>query len=121
MTHLSDSELVVLKARALAAQVSGAHLAHAESHIMALVDEVLALRGGKKVTVKEMVAKPATVAILDEAKAAGVTVQTAHSIEELADQLSKDLSGEKDAHDLAVDKVEAEVKASKESKKKGKS
>jgi uncharacterized Fe-S cluster-containing radical SAM superfamily enzyme len=116
MAHLTDSELVVLKARALAAQVSSSHLAHAESHIMALVDEVLTLRGGKKVAIKDMV-KPATVAVLDEVKAAGVEVKTAVSIEALADQLSKDLSGEKDAHDLAVDKVEAEVKASKGSKK----
>lgn len=116
MAHMTDSELVVLKARALAAQVSSAHLAHAEAHIMALVDEVLALRGGKKVALKEMV--PEAKRALEEAMtdpnfAAKVTAGDTAPF-----SMNKD---EKDGpNDLAVDKTEAEVKASKDSKKKGK-
>jgi hypothetical protein len=59
MAHSSDSDLKALKERALAAWVSGAHLAHAELHLMNLIDEVLALRGGKKNALKEKVSEHA--------------------------------------------------------------
>jgi len=54
MAHLSDSELKELKERAHKAWLNGAFLAHAEHHIMDLIDEVLELRaGGKKNALKE--------------------------------------------------------------------
>jgi hypothetical protein len=120
MAQKTDTELHALKARAHAAQVTGAHLAHAETHIMALVDELLALRnGGKKIALKETF-KPAAAKVLEAVKEVDMPMAVATTVEELATQLEADIKGEKDAHDLAVDKIEAETKAKKETKgKKG--
>lgn len=112
MAQMTDSELLVLKARALAARVSGAHLAHAEAHIMELVDEVLAHRRGQqekegKIALREIPLNAAHA--LKAVKETGIPMTVARTVEELADQLQKDLSGEKDAHDLAVEKIEAET------------
>lgn len=67
MAHFTDSELKALKDRALAAAVSGAHLAHAEQHIIALVEMLEQRDGGKKNALKEKAPEAVKVAVADHA------------------------------------------------------
>jgi len=62
MARLTDQELIDLKARAFRCQIAGMHLAHAETHLVDLITEVLELRKmtpKPELVVKKLIAQEA--------------------------------------------------------------
>jgi hypothetical protein len=55
---------------------------------------------------QEMLRQFVRVTMVEHAREAGVSMRAANTVEELADQLERDLSGEKDSHDQAIEALQ---------------
>lgn len=137
MARLTDQELIDLKGRALAAQISGARLANAEEHLFNLIGEVLELRKAEapapaatKVVVKGelsvQAAAPEKLAALRAALEEGENspVSTDYSLEKILKKVDEPFAEEspaKEPEDDGEDEAPAaEPKATKKGSKRKK-